>query len=271
MANDRSERSDKNDKSEFKTVLITGGGSGIGLETARLLLERGPYRVVLLGRDRNKLEAASEFLLQSTGTSPQQVGVQVCDLRRADQITKTLERILVGCKNIYGLVNNAGIYPFGGVADTTESIWDEAMDVNLKAPFLLTQAVAPCMAKNENGGRIINVSSTAGLLPNQSALAYSVSKAAVVHLTKALAKELGKDKITVNCVCPGIVRSPLHESYHSSDIELEEFYVKRGASLPLGRVGESRDVAAAIRFFLSDEASWVTGDIFVMDGGRLLL
>ncbi len=261
----------RNDKTEFRTVLITGGGSGIGLETARMLLEPSlKIRVVLLGRDRNRLEAASEFLLKATGASEHQVAVQVCDLRNADQIAKTLERILSGCKNIYGLVNNAGIYPFGGLSDTTESIWDEAMDVNLKAPFLLIQSVAPCMAKNENGGRIINVSSTAGILPNQSALAYSVSKGAIVHLTKALAKELGKDKITVNCVCPGIVRSPLHETYHASDIELEEFYVKRGAVLPLGRVGESRDVAGAIRYFLSDDASWVTGEIFVVDGGRLV-
>jgi NAD(P)-dependent dehydrogenase (short-subunit alcohol dehydrogenase family) len=93
----------------------------------------------------------------------------------------------------------------------------------------------------------------------------------MVHLTKTLAKELGKDNITINCVCPGIVRTPMHETYHRNETELEAFYAKRGAAFPLGRVGEPRDVAGAIRFFLGDDAAWVTGDVLVVDGGRLLL
>jgi NAD(P)-dependent dehydrogenase (short-subunit alcohol dehydrogenase family) len=145
------------------------------------------------------------------------------------------------------------------------------METNIKGPFLLIQAVAKMMAKNPEGGRIVNISSTAGILPNHFALAYSVSKAALIHLTKTIAKELGKDNITVNCICPGIVRTALHDAYHTSKSELEEFYAKRGASFPLGRVGESRDVAGAVRFFLSEDAAWVTGDVFVVDGGRLLL
>jgi NAD(P)-dependent dehydrogenase (short-subunit alcohol dehydrogenase family) len=255
------------DKQQLKTVLITGGGSGIGLETAKLLMESKAYRLVLLGRNRARLEAAAEAL----GGSSEIVSIFTCDLKDSNQIQKTVEKIEGTYKGIYGLVNNAGIYPLGGLADTTEQIWDEAMSVNIKGPFLLIQAVAKSMAKNPQGGRIVNVSSTAGILPNHFALAYSVSKAAMVHLTRTLAKELGKDNITVNCVCPGIVRSPLHEAYHTSKSELEEFYAKRGASFPLGRVGEPRDVAGAVRFFLSEDSSWVTGDVFVVDGGRLLL
>src|SRR5205085_8905868 len=140
----------------------------------------------------------------------------------------------------------------------------------LKGPFLLIQAVTEHMARGRAGGRIVNVSSTAGLLPNHFALAYSVSKGAMVHLTKTLAKELGKDNITINCVCPGIVRSPLHEAYHHSTTEVEEFYARRGAAYPMGRVGEPTDIAAAIEFFLSPEAEWVTGDVMIVDGGRLL-
>jgi len=257
----------RNTKSQLKTVLITGGGSGIGYESAKLLLETKNYRLVLLGRDRNKLEDAVRRL----GATAEQVSVFSCDLRDSTQIKKTVEKILASHRSIYGLVNNAGIYPFGGIADTTEKSWDEAMDVNLKGPFLLIQAVAAAMAKNESGGRIVNVSSTAGILPNHFALAYSVSKGALIHLTRTLAKELGKDNITINCVCPGIVKSPLHEAYHSSSQELEQFYAKRGATFPLGRVGEPRDIAGAVRFFLSDDAAWVTGDVFVVDGGRLLL
>jgi len=255
------------DKQQLKTVLITGGGSGIGLETAKLLLESKTYRLVLLGRNRSKLEAAADAL----GGSSEIVSIFSCDLRDQDQINKTIEKITGTYKGIYGLVNNAGIYPLGGLADTTEDSWDEAMGVNLKAPFLLIQAVVETMKRNPEGGRIVNVSSTAGILPNHFALAYSVSKAALIHLTRTLAKELGKDNITVNCICPGIVRSPLHEAYHTSKSELEEFYAKRGGSFPLGRVGEPRDVAGAVRFFLGEDTAWVTGDVFVVDGGRLLL
>lgn len=255
------------EKQILKTVLITGGGSGIGLETARLLLETRGYRLVLLGRNRAKLDDAA----QSLGGSSDLVSVVACDLRDPAQIRKAVDRIVGTHKGIYGLVNNAGIYPFGGVANTTEASWDEAMNVNLKAPFLLIQAVVPTMKRSPEGGRIVNVSSTAGLLPNHFALAYSVSKAAMIHLTKTLAKELGPDNITVNCVCPGIVRTPLHEAYHQSQSELDQFYAKRGATFPLGRVGEPRDVAGSIRFFLGEDSAWVTGDVFVADGGRLLL
>jgi NAD(P)-dependent dehydrogenase (short-subunit alcohol dehydrogenase family) len=258
------------EKKPLKTVIITGGGSGIGLATAERLLQSGEYRVMLLGRDRSKLEEAQGKLGELGGT-PDTVGIVSCDVRDAGQIKKSVEKIANQFKGIYGLVNNAGIYPFGGIANTTEATWDEAMSVNLKGPFFLIQAVAEHMARGRAGGRIVNVSSTAGLLPNHFALAYSVSKGAMVHLTKTLAKELGKDNITINCVCPGIVRSPLHEAYHRNESELEEFYAKRGAAFPLGRVGEPRDVAGAIRFFLGDDAAWVTGDVLVVDGGRLLL
>lgn len=255
------------EKQILKTILITGGASGIGYETAKLLLQTRKYRVVLIGRNRAKLEDAAESLGGASGF----VSTVSCDLKDTAEIKQAIGKITGTYKGIYGLVNNAGIYPFGGISTTTEAAWDEAMMVNLKAPFLLIQAVAEIMAKNANGGRIINVSSTAGILPNHFALAYSVSKAALIHLTRTLAKELGKDDITVNCICPGIVRTPLHEAYHHSESELEEFYAKRGATFPLGRVGEPRDVAGAIQFFLSEDASWVTGDVLIVDGGRLLL
>lgn len=252
---------------QLKTVVITGGGSGIGFESAKMLLETQQYRLVLMGRNRVKLEEAAKSL----GGPNDNVGITICDLRDSNAIKAAVEKVASAYQGIYGLVNNAGVYPFGGTLDTSEESWDECFDVNLKGPFLLTQAVASVIAKGGQGGRIVNVSSTAGLLPNHFALAYSVSKAAMIHMSKTMAKELGKDGITVNCVCPGIVKTPLHEAYHRSKSELEEFYTKRGAAMPLGRVGEPEDVAGAIRFLLSDEASWITGDVLVVDGGRLLL
>jgi NAD(P)-dependent dehydrogenase (short-subunit alcohol dehydrogenase family) len=220
-----------------------------------------------MGRNRVKLEEAAKSL----GGPSDAVGIAVCDLRDSKAIHGTVEKIASSYQGIFGLVNNAGVYPFGGTLSTTEESWDECFDVNLKGPFLLTQAAAAVMAKGGQGGRVVNVSSTAGLLPNHFALAYSVSKAAMIQMSKTMAKELGKDGITVNCVCPGIVKTPLHEAYHTSQSELESFYAKRGAAMPLGRVGEPEDVAGAIRFLLSDEAAWITGDVLVVDGGRLLL
>lgn len=252
---------------QLKTVLITGGGSGIGYETAKQLLETKLYRLVLLGRNRARLEEAASTL----GGLGDSLAVAVCDVRKSAQIKSTMEKIANTYQGLYGLVNNAGVYPFGGTATTTEASWDECFEVNLKGPFLLSQAAASLMAKSGYGGRIVNVSSTAGLLPNHFALAYSISKAAMIHMTKTMAKELGKDSITVNCVCPGIVKTPLHEAYHRSVSETEEFYAKRGAAMPLGRVGESHDVASAIRFLIGPEAEWITGDTLVVDGGRLLL
>jgi NAD(P)-dependent dehydrogenase (short-subunit alcohol dehydrogenase family) len=257
----------KQTQAPLKTVLITGGGSGIGLETAKLLLRSGGYRVILLGKNRERLEEA----LHQLEADPDTASLLVCDLAQPAQIRAAVERLESSHQGLYGLVNNAGIYPFGGLATTTETSWDETFAVNLKAAFLLTRGLAPLLTKNPEGGRVVNVSSTAGLLPNHFALAYSVSKAALIALTRTLAKELGKENVTVNCICPGIVKSPLHEAYHQSVSELEEFYAKRGASFPLGRVGEPADVAGAIRFFLGPEASWVTGDVLVIDGGRLLL
>ncbi|MGE0614063.1 MAG: SDR family NAD(P)-dependent oxidoreductase [Bacteriovoracia bacterium] len=254
------------EKQQLKTVVITGGATGIGFETARLLLDTKKYRLALVGRNRDHLETAATKL----GGSSDILSVHVCDLSDSSQIKKTAEKIIGSYKGIYGLVNNAGIYPFGDLKTTTEKAWDETMNVNLKSVYLLTQALLPTMSKNPGGGRIVNVSSTAGILPNHHALAYSVSKAALINLSRSLAKELGKDNITVNCICPGIVRSPLHEAYHQSRWEVEQFYAKRGAAYPLGRVGDPVDIAGAIRYFLSEEAAWVTGDVMIIDGGRLL-
>src|SRR6185436_8492134 len=108
------------ERTQLKTVLITGGGSGIGLETAKLLLETKEYRLVLLGRNRAKLESASEGL----GGIDEDVSIVTCDLRDSSQIKKTVEKIAGSYKGIYGLVNNAGIYPLGGLKDTQESMWD---------------------------------------------------------------------------------------------------------------------------------------------------
>src|SRR3954470_4860604 len=146
-------------KHDRKVVVITGGDSGIGLETARLLLSTGDYRLALVSRDRNKLEEAQKAL----DPKGDFVSIFPCDLRDSAQIKKTMDRVVQVHSSIYGLVNNAGVYPFGGIDNTTEQGWDDAMMVNLKAPFLIIQAAAEAMRRSEGGARIVNVSSTAGI------------------------------------------------------------------------------------------------------------
>lgn len=247
-----------------KSIVITGGATGIGLATTQRLLKNTSYKIALVGRNEGELNHAAKAL-----ASPDRVTTHSCDLRQPADITAVAKKVGDSHREIWGLINNAGVYPFGGLSTTTIESWNETLQVNLTAAFLMSQVFAPLMVKHR-GGRIINVSSTAGLLPNHFALAYSVSKAALVQLTKTLAKELGKDGITVNCLCPGIVRSPMHSAYHHSATALEEFYAKRGAAYPTGRVGEPEDVANAVEFFLTESSNWITGDVMVVDGGRLL-
>jgi meso-butanediol dehydrogenase/(S,S)-butanediol dehydrogenase/diacetyl reductase len=256
----------KSDPASLRNVVITGATTGIGLETTRQLIRSGEYRVLAVGRNQAALDSA----LKNLGPLAEFVLPFVAELSDPQEVQKLAERILGSHKKIYGLVNNAGIYPFGGLQSTTLHSWNETLAINLNAPFLLSQALAPALAKHPGGARIVNISSTAGILPNHFALAYSVSKAALIQLTKTLAKELGKSGITVNCICPGIVKSPMHEAYHHNSSELEQFYAKRGGAYPMGRVGEPADVASAIRFILSAETSWLTGDVLIIDGGRML-
>lgn len=251
-----------------KTIVVSGGGSGIGLEAIRMLAESNKdYHCVALCINRAQMESAAKEL----ETYRAQVSFFTCDLKDPEQIRQTIQKISSTQKCIYGLINNAGIYPFGGLADTKLSSWDETFDTNLKSAFLLTQGLLPLM--KENGldmGRVVSIASTAGILPNQHALAYSVSKAALIQFAKTIAKEIGPFGITSNVICPGIIKSPMHETYHESDSKLEEFYHRRGSSFPMGRVGEPRDVAAAIKFLMGDDSSWMTGEVLVVDGGRLL-
>ena len=146
---------------QLKTIVITGGGSGIGLEAGKMLLETRKYRLAIMGKEDAKSKEAVEALDPSQDLAT----FYPCDLRDTTQLRKTIEKITATHKSIYGLVNNAGIYPFGGLTNTTEKDWDETFDVNLKAAFLTIQHLVGHMKKSRDGARIVNVSSTAGILP----------------------------------------------------------------------------------------------------------
>ncbi|RYZ66146.1 MAG: SDR family oxidoreductase, partial [Proteobacteria bacterium] len=180
------------------SIVITGGTSGIGLTIAKVLLGNPIYKVILVGRDPDHIRDAKAEL-GAVKTFQDRYSFYECDLADSKAISELSHKITATHRDLYALVNNAGTYPFGGLETTDEAAWDHTFQVNLKAAFLLTKQLTPAISRNNQGGRIINISSTAGILPNHFALAYSVSKAALIHLTKTLAKELGRDSITVNC------------------------------------------------------------------------
>ena len=238
-----------------RTAIITGASRGIGLATAAALHDAGA-NVVLTSRTEEAAVAAAS----SVGERAVGIGAHATDEVKARAcVARTME--LFGSVDI--LVNNAGTNPaFGPVLSQDHGRFAKTMDVNLWAPILWSQlAVAAWMG--EHGGSIVNTASIGGLSVGPDLGIYHVSKAALIHLTKQLAIELGP-QIRVNAVAPGVVRTRLAEALWR---EHEQAVSDR---TPLGRIGEPEDVGSAICFLASDASSWITGETLVIDGGQMI-
>jgi NAD(P)-dependent dehydrogenase (short-subunit alcohol dehydrogenase family) len=234
-----------------KTALVTGAARGIGLATARLLMARG-WRVALLDRDAAALQQAEA----ETG------GLAVlADVSIPEQVTRALGEVKAAFGRLDGLVNNAGVADFGPIGDTTHARWRRVMDTNLDGPFLMTQGFTDLLAA-DGGGAVVNVTSISGLRASTLRVAYGTSKAALAHLTRQQAVELGERAIRVNAVAPGPVDTRLARAVHTPDIRAAYH-----DAIPLNRYGAEAEIASVIAFLLSDEASYVTGQIIAVDGG----
>jgi 3-oxoacyl-[acyl-carrier protein] reductase len=241
--------------SERRVAAITGGGKGIGRAIADRLACRGT-KVVLSGRDAAALETACGEI-RAKGGEALAVPGDVSKAVDADQLcAKTLEAF--GRADI--LVNNAGITRDNLVMRMSEQEWDEVLDTNLKGAFLCIKAFTRPMMK-QRWGRIVNVSSVVGLTGNPGQANYVASKAGVIGLTKAVAKELASRHITVNAVAPGFIETAMTAGLSEK--------VREGlqAQIPLGRLGSPEDVAHAVAFLCSEEAGYVTGQVLSVDGG----
>ncbi|UOA34076.1 2-(S)-hydroxypropyl-CoM dehydrogenase (plasmid) [Sulfitobacter sp. DSM 110093] len=232
-------------------ALITGAARGIGLATAALFHSEG-RRVVMLDRDTDELTEAA-------ATLPGALAI-TCDVSIPQQVAQAIAEI----KQTYGrldiLVNNAGIADFGPLGETDFARWRRVMDTNLDGVFLMSQA---CLALlSERGGAIVNIGSISGLRASTFRIAYGTSKAAVIHLTKQQAAELGEVGIRVNCVCPGPVDTKLALAVHSPEIRAAYH-----DAMPLNRYGTESEIAEVICFLASDRASFVTGQVVASDGG----
>ena len=234
-----------------KVALVTGGCRGIGLATTELFLEHG-WRVVMVDRDGPELRAAASRL---SGVLPVEADVSI-----PDQVDRMIAEARAGFGRIDALVNNAGVALFSRAGRTSFQDWREVMETNLDGVFLCTQAATAALA--ETRGAIVNIASISGLRASTLRVAYGTSKAAVIHMTKQFAVELGELGITVNCVAPGPVRTKLAMAVHAPEI-IAAYY----DAIPLNRYGEAREIAEAVHFLCSDKASFVTGQTLAVDGG----
>ncbi|KAB2542548.1 3-oxoacyl-ACP reductase [Salipiger aestuarii] len=234
-----------------KCAIVTGAARGIGLATADLFAEQG-WRVVLVDRD-------SAGLAQVAGDRPDMLALPL-DVSIPDQVDAIIAQTLQAEGRIDALVNNAGVAEFGPIADCEFAAWRRVMATNLDGVFLCSQAVAPALKQTR--GSIVNIASISGLRASTLRVAYGTSKAAVIHLTKQYAAELGDFGVRVNCVAPGPVRTKLSMAVHSPEI-IAAYH----DAVPLDRYGSERELAEAIVFLASEKASYITGQMLAVDGG----
>jgi NAD(P)-dependent dehydrogenase (short-subunit alcohol dehydrogenase family) len=245
---------------EGRTAIITGGASGIGAASVRLFAEEGA-RVLIADMQRERGEA----LAHSLGDA---AVFRAVDVTREADVKGAVDEVMKRWGRLDCIYNNAG---FGGALGPIESTsvedFDITFDVLVKGVFLGIKHAAPVM-KAQRSGSILSTASVAGLQTGHSPHLYSVAKAAVIHLTKSVALELGEYGVRVNCICPGVIATPLAAgSTKVSEEGLAKMKRALGKNQPIGRIGDPEDIARAALWLASDESSFVTGHAQVVDGG----
>jgi NAD(P)-dependent dehydrogenase (short-subunit alcohol dehydrogenase family) len=241
-----------------KIAIITGGGSGIGHETAKLFAQEGAVVVVA---DKNG--AAAERVAAQIGARARSAEV---DVSKAGEIKSLIEGTAQREGRLDILVNNAGYGITGSVVDTSEEDWDALMGVNVKGVFLGCKYAIPIMAR-QGGGAIINTASTTSRAGIPDRAAYVTSKGAVAAMTRAMALDHVRDNIRVNCVAPGTIESPYFEKIFAAAPDATALRRQLESRQPMMRLGQPREIATAILFLASDEASFCTGSTLFADGG----
>ena len=252
---------------EGKVALITGGASGLGLAVARQMAGSGAG-LVLVDWDAQSLEAATAEIKQSGGDVRSLSG----DVSEEATATASVELARSAFGRLDILFNNAGIDPLQArsVIETEVADWDRILDVNVKSAYLMSRAAVPLM-RETGGGSIVNTASIAGLKPAGDETAYSVSKAAMVSLTGALALDFAADGIRANCVCPGYMEMVMTDRRRDlTEAQQEARAAGAATRIPLGRQGTYEEVARAVMFLAGPDSSYITGAALVVDGGLLL-
>jgi 3-oxoacyl-[acyl-carrier protein] reductase len=243
---------------EGRVALVTGASQGIGRACALILAGAGA-KVALCARNQGKLQQVAAEIVAAGGESePFRM-----DVASEEEIKAGVKAILARFGKIDILVNNAGVTRDQLVMRMKRADWDEVLDTNLTGPFLLTQAVIGSMLK-QRWGRIINVTSIFGQIGQAGQSNYASSKAGLIGLTMAVAREVASRNITVNAVAPGWIETAM------TSVLSEELKEKMRSSVPLGRTGTDLDVANAVKFLASEEAGYITGEVLKVNGGILM-
>ena len=242
-----------------KTALITGASRGIGRATALLFAEKG-YDILVCYRKEKEL--AEEVCAEASAFGVRAIPFQM-DMESLSDLRRTVSKAMMEFGRIDALVCNAGIALPALFTETDEESYDRIMNINVKGVFYLTQAAAKEMIR-EGGGNIVLLSSMWGIAGASGEVAYSASKAAVIGMTKALAKELAPSHIRVNCVAPGVIDTDMNACYDEDTMQ------ELADRTPLGRIGTPEDVARVIHFLTDDSSSFITGQVLSVDGGFIL-
>jgi NAD(P)-dependent dehydrogenase (short-subunit alcohol dehydrogenase family) len=245
-----------------KVCLITGGAQGIGEACVRLFVEDGA-RVVFVDIHKAKGEALQTQLHQQG----HDVLFMACDIGSKAEVESLLSKVIERLGQIDVLISNAGIFKAAPFLDVTEADFDEVLRVNLKGAFLIGQAVARVM-KTQGGGAIVHMSSVNGVLAIPEIASYNVSKGGLNQLTRAMALALVDDGIRVNAVAPGTIATELA---NKAVLTSEEARQKILGRTPMKRLGNPVEVAHVVAFLASDAASYITGEVITVDGGRMAL
>ncbi len=245
-------------ETEFKgrTAIVTGASSGFGLHFARLLVGHGAH-VIAIARRADRLEALEKEIVEAGGEAT----AIVLDVSKADDVA----RVLADLPRIDIVINNAGVAGGSRAIDCEEDEWRWTYDVNVNATWFVARAAAAHMIRAGHGGSIVNIASITGLRPGAGAAAYSSSKAAVIHLTKALAMEWARHDIRVNALAPGYFETDLNRALLLSDYG--QAMMKR---IPQRRFGRMSDLDGPLLLLASDASRYMTGSVIEVDGGHLV-
>ena len=245
-----------------KRVIVTGGGSGIGKATAEAFLSEGAKVAIFDVSEAGGNKAISE--LKKKGYDPL---LLVGDVSNSSDVKRMVKGAVAKLGGIDVLFNNAGILVEGTIEKVSEKDWDRIMSVNVKGVFLMSKEIVPIMLKQKKGV-IVNNASCSGLVGDRNAIAYNTSKGAVVLMTKCLALDYALMNIRCNCVCPGEIETPMfHQEAKARNMPLDEYRKELCGYHPIGRLGVPSEVANAVLFLASEDASFITGAAFSVDGG----